>query len=168
MKDIIQIIIFIYLIGHPEYGRTLEVVVSPTVNAAEKTINKPIVTNTIPVSENMVVLVNIERSKEGLRLLKINNKLNASALAKCKDMVTNNYWAHISPNGTEPWKFILDAGYRFYYAGENLIRFYPNDQEAMKGFMGSPTHRRNVLNPNYKDIGIGRCVNMIVQHFGSL
>lgn len=117
-------------------------------------------------TQDMVALVNNEREKAGLNLLTENQTLNVSAKMKCDDMITKKYWDHLSPDGTAPWFFIKKAGYEYHYAGENLVKSIP-EGEAMERLMESPSHRENILNPRYTQIGIGRCGEYIVQHFAS-
>ena len=118
---------------------------------------------------------NTERQKLGLPLLHFNSTLSVSATNKAKDMFANNYWAHTTPAGKLPWDFFKEQKYVYTVAGENLAKdFYDNDS-VMKAWMKSPTHRDNIVNPKYKEIGIG-VVNgtlngvkttLVVQHFGT-
>lgn len=118
---------------------------------------------------------NAERQKQGLSVLHYNAVLSQSATAKAEDMFANNYWAHNSPQGKTPWDFIKAAGYQYSIAGENLARDFYDTETLMKAWMNSPTHRENILSPQYQEIGIG-VVNgvlegvkttLVVQHFGA-
>ncbi len=125
-------------------------------------------------NEVMVEIINNERTMAGLPILVERLALDGSAEAKCKDMIDRDYWAHVSNDGVQPWKFFGDFGYKYRYAGENLTRDAESDEEAMRRFMNSETHKENILNPKFSDIGIGRCsgnlageeTTIIVQHFG--
>ncbi len=109
---------------------------------------------TINISaQELVVLTNKERQKAGIPPLTYNDKLALAADNKAKDMFANNYWAHISPNGKTPWVLIQSAGYNYTYAGENLARGFTDPDSAMTAWMNSPTHRANILSPNYQDVG---------------
>ena len=55
----------------------------------------------------------------------MNPKLNEAAQLKAQDMFRYNYWAHTSPRGVEPWKWLGDVGYTYSIAGENLAKNYP-------------------------------------------
>ena len=114
--------------------------------------------------QDMVALINGERESKGLKPVVESKRLNESALAKCNDMIAKNYWDHVSPDGTEPWAFFNKVGYSYHYAGENLVWIY-GDTLAMEKLMASPTHAENILKPEYKEVGIGRCGDYIVQHF---
>ena len=125
--------------------------------------------------DEVVRLTNERRIQAGLAPLSINPTLSAAAQAKGVDMINRDYWAHVAPDGTQPWKFFLDFGYRYRYAGENLARDFSNPSSAVDAWMNSPTHRDNLLSPNYKEIGIGVVegdmagvdTTVIVQFFGT-
>ena len=70
-------------------------------------------------------------------------------------MLAKGYWAHFAPDGTSPWSFFIKFGYKYRYAGENLARDFSNASSAVDAWMNSPTNRENILNPNYREIGIG-------------
>ncbi|MFA6361693.1 MAG: CAP domain-containing protein [Candidatus Shapirobacteria bacterium] len=118
---------------------------------------------------------NIERQKNGLEPLQYNSVLSESATQKAQDMFANNYWAHTSPTGTPPWNFFKNVNYKYSVAGENLARDFYDTDSLIKAWMNSPTHRDNLLNNKYQEIGIG-VVNgilggvkttLVVQHFAT-
>ena len=90
-------------------------------------------------------------------------------------MFAENYWAHISPEGTTPWSFIRAAGYNYIYAGENLAKGFTNSQDVINAWMASPSHRKNVLSGNYNNVGFsiqtgnltGEETVLVVEMFGS-
>ena|SRR5258708_2523264 len=90
-------------------------------------------------------------------------------------MLAKGYWAHVAPDGTEPWAFFVAANYNYKYAGENLARDFGDPASAVNAWMASPTHRANILSPNYKETGIGVVegslagadTTIIVQFFGT-
>lgn len=96
---------------------------------------------------------NSERVKDGLGELQLNDKLSQAAFMKAQNMFAEQYWAHVSPSGTQPWKWFGDVGYNYSYAGENLAKNYPTADATVAAWMSSPTHRENVLNKEYTDIG---------------
>lgn len=98
---------------------------------------------------------NAQRSADHEAGLTLNDQLSAAAQAKANDMVQHNYWAHNAPDGRTPWSFITAAGYNYQAAGENLAYGFDNAGDTVTGWMNSPTHRANVLNANYKDVGFG-------------
>ena len=120
-------------------------------------------------------LTNQKRQEAGLPPLKLDPVLSQAAKNKGEDMLAKDYWAHVSPDGVEPWKFFLDAGYKYRYAGENLARDFSNAASAVDAWMASPSHRENMLSPKYEEIGIavvegdlaGVDTTLIVQFFGT-
>ena len=125
--------------------------------------------------DKVIQLTNNERLNAGISILKESPQLDQAALAKATDMFEHNYWAHVSPTGTEPWKFITASGYKYQHAGENLARDFSNPSDVIKAWMASPTHRQNLLDSKYKDIGVavvdgtinGVETTLVVQMFGS-
>jgi hypothetical protein len=128
------------------------------------------------ITANEVVLAtNQERAKEGLGQLTTNAKLNQAALAKAQNMFSQQYWAHIAPDGTEPWKFFRDANYKYSVAGENLARDFSNTNDMMTAWLASPTHKKNIMDNRYQEIGVavvdgnllGTDTTLVVQLFGT-
>ncbi len=125
-------------------------------------------------SQELIQLTNAERQKKGLPLLSENTKLNEAAFKKGQNMFEENYWAHYSPSGKDPWGFISNTGYKFSFAGENLARNFYNSPDVVNAWMSSPTHRDNILNSRYQEIGIavlegtlqGQPTILVVQEFG--
>jgi len=123
----------------------------------------------------VIRLTNVQRTTNGLNPLTESTILDSAALAKGNDMLAKGYWAHFAPDGTTPWSFFLKFGYKYSYAGENLARDFQDAPSAVTAWMNSPSHRENILNPNYKDIGIGVVegnlagvdTTIIVQFFGA-
>ncbi len=125
--------------------------------------------------EEIISLTNAQRIAAGLFEVKLDPQLSAAAAQKAADMFARNYWAHVSPVGREPWYFITQAGYGYRYAGENLARDFSDAKSVVEAWVASPTHRDNLLNSHYQDIGIavvdgtleGRETTLVVQIFGS-
>ena len=126
-------------------------------------------------AEKVFLLTNQQRQSANLPLLRYNSTLSESATKKAQDMFTNNYWAHNSPSGKSPWEFFKETGYDYSIAGENLAKDFADTESLLKAWMKSPTHKANIINQKYKEIGIG-VVNgtlegikttLVVQHFGT-
>jgi len=98
-------------------------------------------------------LTNQERAANGLPALHMDARLNSSASMKAQDMFANDYWNHVSPACVQPWHWFTLAGYNYTYAGENLAKDFDTAQGVMDGWMNSPGHRANILNPHYNDVG---------------
>ncbi len=123
----------------------------------------------------LVSMTNSARAENGLGALSTNSRLEAAAYAKANDMLEKDYFAHNSPDGKTPWDFIRGAGYNYTYAGENLAIGYANASELFNAWMNSSTHRDNILNSNFREIGIsvvsgdfqGVETIVVVQEFGA-
>ncbi len=123
----------------------------------------------------ILIQTNEQRSKLGLAPLVYNSTLSASAQAKAADMFANNYWAHTSPQGKSPWDFFKSAGYEYSVAGENLAKDFYDTESMMKAWMNSPTHKANIINPKYQEIGLGVVdgilggvkTTLVVEHFAA-
>lgn len=122
----------------------------------------------------VINLTNQERTSRGLSPLQENSLLNNSATNKASHMFAQNYWSHFAPDGTSPWYFYNQAGYKYIQAGENLARDFSTSAGVVAGWMASTGHRDNLLNPNFSDIGIGvqngilegEETTLVVQHLG--
>lgn len=101
----------------------------------------------------LLVDTNTQRERAGLSDLHLNDKLSQAAFLKAQNMFGEQYWSHESPDGTPPWKWLGDVGYSYSYAGENLARNYATAQAAVNAWMKSPTHRENILNKEYTEVG---------------
>lgn len=125
--------------------------------------------------QKIIELTNQERAKANLEPVAENQALDQAAKAKAANMFAENYWAHFAPSGRTPWDFILGTGYKFSYAGENLAKNFYNSDDVVKAWVNSPSHRENLLNLKYKDIGIavedgvlnGQKTTLVVQMFGT-
>jgi len=123
---------------------------------------------------NVIRFVNESREAQGFPGLSESEKLVKVAQDKLDDMIKNNYFAHTSPAGTEPWHWFSKNGYDYQYAGENLAINFLTAEEQHKAWMNSPTHRKNILNANYQEIGVavaageinGQTAIISVQEFG--
>ncbi len=100
-------------------------------------------------------LINIERSKNGLATLSINDNLNYVARMHSQDMHNRNFFSHTNPDGLSPFDRLKKHGISYRYAAENIAAGQSSPDEVVKSWMGSKGHRENILNPNFKKIGIG-------------
>ena len=126
-------------------------------------------------SGTIVSSTNSARAQNGLGALSTNSALASAAYAKAQDILANDYFAHNSPDGKTPWDFINQSGYTYAYAGENLAIGYSDASELFSAWMASATHRDNILNPNFREIGVavvsgeyqGAETIVTVQEFGA-
>lgn len=105
-------------------------------------------------SQNIIELVNKSRIKEGLKALVENGKLSSAARDKADDMLKKDYFSHTSPSGVTPWYWLKKNEYNYKYAGENLAINFESAEKQHEAWMKSQTHRDNILNANYQEIGI--------------
>ena len=128
------------------------------------------------ITPNKVIeLVNLARQKEGLAPLVQNDVLTKIAQDKLDDMIENNYFSHTSPSGKTPWSWFAKEGYDYKYAGENLAINFTSAENQQEAWMKSPTHRKNILNIDYQEIGVafgageinGKMSLITVQEFGA-
>jgi hypothetical protein len=125
--------------------------------------------------EKVVDMVNKDRIKEGLSALVMNKLLSQAAEYKAEDMLKKDYFAHTSPEGMTPWHWIEKSGYNYKYAGENLAVGFESAEKQQSAWMKSETHRKNILNTSYRDIGVavkegkinGENTLLTVQIFGA-
>lgn len=126
-------------------------------------------------SSSLNTTTNNYRSDRGLKPLTINSLLNSAALAKANDMMADDYWAHVAPDGTTPWSFIVAAGYDYTMAGENLAKGFYDSVDVVNAWMASQTHKDNLLNPDYQEVGYavvngslsGDDVTLVVAMYGT-
>ena len=102
---------------------------------------------------------NAQRVGNGVSSLSLNAKLDAAAQAKAEDMAARNYWSHNTPEGNPPWGFVTAQGYAYQKLGENLATGFSDEQATINGWMASPPHRENLLDPAYKEVGFGYANN---------
>ena len=125
--------------------------------------------------KKLIELTNQQRAEAGLNALTENIKLNESARKKVQDMFIKQYFEHKSPTGESVEQVIGSTGYVYIIVGENLaLGDFPTEKSVIDAWMNSPSHRDNMLDSRYTEIGIsaiegefkGERVWMAVQHFG--
>lgn len=99
-------------------------------------------------------LTNEERVQNGLAALTLNGSLAQAAAEKAQDMIDIDYFAHISPTGVTPWFWIQKNNYVYTVAGENLAIDFVQAEDVVDAWMASPSHRDNILQPDYAETGI--------------
>ena len=109
----------------------------------------------IPFSPSDIVReTNEARAAFNLPPLKEHYALDIAAAEKLNDMVNDGYFAHVAPDGTTPWHWIKKNQYGYISAGENLALGFIDPEDAVNGWLDSASHRDNLLDPDYKDIGV--------------
>jgi uncharacterized protein YkwD len=107
----------------------------------------------------LLVEVNALRRRHGLAPVRVNPRLAAAASSHSRAMATRGFFAHNSADGAPFWRrverFYGSANYRYWSVGENLLWASPelDAQEAMRMWIASPLHRKNLLEPRWREIG---------------
>ena len=102
----------------------------------------------------LTALTNADRSARGLGVLQSDPLLDQAAQEKAQDMAAGGYFAHVSPSGKTPWYWLNQMGYQYAYAGENLAVDFVDSSEVETAWMNSPSHRDNIVRPEYTRIGM--------------
>jgi uncharacterized protein YkwD len=100
-----------------------------------------------------------------------NNMLEAAALNHARDMSSKNYFSHTSANGRTMSDRVISAGYTYkgfknFAVGENIAEGQMSVEEVMNGWIKSPGHCKNLMNPSFKEVGAARFNKYWVQDFG--
>lgn len=138
----------------------------------------PAIEDQAALAAEVVRLVNIERAKHGAGPLVLNPLLNRSAQFHADYMAESDCFEHLCPGEQELGMRVREAGYDWRMVAENIAAGQEDAAEVVAGWMKSPGHRRNILNPGYREIGIGytlldrdggkvRWRHYWVQNFGS-
>lgn len=130
----------------PAEDNNSNVVIMEEAQIQEKSLNE--------FERKLVGLVNQTRERNGLNVLKADEKLVSVARKKAVDMIDNNYFDHNSPAYGSPFAMMKDEGIKYSLAGENLAGAR-TVEEAFDSLMESPQHRDNILKARYDRIGVG-------------
>jgi uncharacterized protein YkwD len=97
-------------------------------------------------------LTNMERGKVGLHPLTLNPKLVAAAQKHSQSMAMRDFFDH-----RQMVERVKAEGYQYSKVGENITAGNPTPEGAMQSWMNSPGHRKNILNREYRELGVGYC-----------
>jgi uncharacterized protein YkwD len=106
---------------------------------------------TQPLRNAVVCLINQQRASHGLPALTESPLLDQSAQLWTNTMVATNTFTH----GNQFWNRISTAGYEWSNVGENIATGYGTPRQVVSAWMASPEHCRNILDPNYANVGTG-------------
>ena len=119
-------------------------------------LNIPLVDSKVIEYEKRVVeLVNVERSKKGLKPLSVDWQLSRVARIKSQDMKDKGYFSHESPTYGSPFNMMKSFGISYRFAAENIAKGQKTPEAVVSSWMNSSGHRANILNSNYSKIGVG-------------
>lgn len=107
------------------------------------------------VRAEMLAEVNALRRKAGAPELRMNAALQKAAQAHAQDMLERGFFAHKSPGNTTVRERATKAGYKWRNIGENIAEGQKSVDEVVATWMDSPGHRQNMLEPKFREIGIG-------------
>jgi uncharacterized protein YkwD len=107
------------------------------------------------VRAEILAAVDAERKKGGVPPLRPNSRLDQAAQRHAQDMLARHYFAHESPEGHTVRERARDAGYDWRAIGENIAEGQLSVQEVMDTWMHSPPHRRNILDRDFRELGVG-------------
>ncbi|MEP4651012.1 MAG: CAP domain-containing protein, partial [Ilumatobacter sp.] len=106
--------------------------------------------------QQVLDLVNVERTSRGLVPLTFSPELNVAALAHTQRQAADGAIYHTDPrDGSDPGDRISRTGYAFSTWGENVAAGYRSPEAVMSGWMTSSGHCRNILNPAFTELGVG-------------
>ena len=98
--------------------------------------------------------MNARRALFDLPPLHEDPRLDEAAGDRVTDMEEQSYWAHVSPQGRQPFDWMRPRGYEYMYAGENLASGFDTVEVLLDAWMESKGHRQNILSPMYRDCGV--------------
>lgn len=96
-----------------------------------------------------------------------NNQLEKAAYDHSKDMFQNKYFSHTGSDGSGSGERITSAGYAWRWYGENIAEGYPTEKAVVAGWLSSPGHCANIMNKNYKEMGVAKVGDYWTQDFAS-
>jgi hypothetical protein len=104
--------------------------------------------------DKIISLTNEERARAGLNELNVNDELTQAANAKAQAILASQIFDHtINDRKFSGW--IKETGYQYTLVGENLAMDFMTSEGLMRAWMASPEHRANILENEYRDIGVG-------------
>ncbi|MDX3097322.1 CAP domain-containing protein [Streptomyces sp. ME01-24h] len=103
---------------------------------------------------SVLTLVNTVRATAGCRPLHADKRLSEIASDFSADMAARGFFEHTDPDGDDPWDRAAQAGVKN-LGGENIARGQATAQDVMDAWMNSEGHRANILNCDFKKIGVG-------------
>lgn len=122
----------------------------------------------LAMEEDTLDLINQQRAANGVAALTMDEAVRGVARAHSQDMIDRNFFDHVNPDGLDPFDRLAAEGISFRTAGENIASnqgVADPAATAVTGWMTSPGHRANILNPNFTHTGMGIAVSDSGAHF---
>lgn len=104
--------------------------------------------------QTLFELVNAEREKNGISPLTYDHALEECAAVRSKEISVT--FSHTRPSGQSCFTVLDEKGYSYSYAGENLAYGQTTPEEVFSAWMNSEGHRKNILSPNYTNVGMSK------------
>lgn len=146
-----------YQVGVQEIINANPQVQNPNLIYPNQKLNVPLKSEEDVSIENQILkLVNAERSKMGISPLTLNWELSRVAKIKSEDMRDRNYFSHTSPTYGSPFDMMKKFGISYRSAGENIAAGQKTPQEVMNSWMNSSGHRANILSTSFTQLGVGK------------
>ncbi|HEY8390278.1 MAG TPA: SafA/ExsA family spore coat assembly protein [Clostridia bacterium] len=144
-----------YEIGLAELKAANPQIKNPALIYVGQKINIPEAAPLKAIEDEIIRLVNLQRSYNGLSPLTYNWQVARVARIKSQDMINNNYFSHYSPVYGSPFKMLESYGLKFSSAAENIAYGQKTAQAVMDAWMNSPGHKANILSKTVTQIGVG-------------
>lgn len=124
-----------------------------TYNGKTASCNVTVKEKTLSETESVVKLVNEERKKTGVSALTANASLNKAAQKRAEEI--SKSFSHTRPDGSAFYTVFKEFSVQYSAAGENIAAGQKTPEAVMTSWMNSAGHKKNILNPTYKNIGVG-------------
>lgn len=120
----------------------------------------------------MLAAINAVRAGVGADPLTLCAPIERAAQAYAETMTRTQVFSHVGSDGSQAWERMAAQGYRWSWAGENIAKGHPDVASVMAGWIASPGHYRNLVNPGFRHVGLGLAAdaagaNWWVQDFGA-
>jgi uncharacterized protein YkwD len=120
---------------------------SPTTGSVDAAVHHP--------RRHVAVLVNTRRIEHGLRPLRLVPAVIRAAQNHSRDQARMQLMTHTGSDGSSCGDRLTRQGYRWSAWGENVAMGYPTARSVVRAWMHSAGHRANILNPRFRDVGVG-------------
>ena len=142
MKKILSILLVILVFSVVNFASA-----STSITISKWKVNQQVSSN---FAREVLELVNYERAKEHLKPLKLSSSLNHYAQIRAKEITKK--FSHTRPSGYSCFT-VIPKPYRT--VGENIAAGQRSAKEVVAAWMNSPGHRENIMNPKFKELGMG-------------
>jgi uncharacterized protein YkwD len=117
--------------------------------------NGSVTPSTASLEQDVVTLINAQRSAVGCPALTIAPQLSQAAQAHALDMANNDFFDHVGSDGSDVGVRVDRTGYNWQVVAENLSSGRSTAAEAVAGWLTSPGHRANILDCSTRETGVG-------------